>query len=425
MGKQGSNHRGEAAGRRGPVSPLGRQQRTIAVLAACDRFNFGDLLFPFIIKEFLAQPYDCQARTFAIEQSNLSRMGAVPTEALSSLLARGTLQDGDVVVVGGGALIGAPWRSLHHDLVGTRDRLFGRLVRLLVGDAYYERLLARRYGVNHVHAFAVARHDFPARVRVVYNSVGAIGLRACEAQTRAKIAAQLNEADYLSVRDTVSRVVLTEAGVTREIAVAPDSAVLIADIYPKSEVRKRSSPTVGAIQEKYGRGYLALQCFNGIDAAVAGVIAREAEQIFHTTGLPCVLISLGRVHGDDVTVKKLARLISTPRIVVPRSSILEILGLIAGAAVFAGTSLHGNLTAVTYAVPQVALGGRPKLEAFLETWDIASGPTVAWNALSAAIGRALKAPPDALVGKSVHLRELARINCSRLAEAAGLGRSPA
>ena len=51
--------------------------------------------------------------------------------------------------------------------------------------------------------------------------------------------------------------------------------------------------------------------------------------------------------------------------------IVDSIALIAHACVFAGTSLHGNITAMSYGVPHFALHPKvEKLKLFLQKWDV-------------------------------------------------------
>ena len=51
--------------------------------------------------------------------------------------------------------------------------------------------------------------------------------------------------------------------------------------------------------------------------------------------------------------------------------IIDSISLIAHAGVFTGTSLHGNITAMSYSVPHFPLNKHvPKLNDYIEQWDI-------------------------------------------------------
>ena len=64
------------------------------------------------------------------------------------------------------------------------------------------------------------------------------------------------------------------------------------------------------------------------------------------------------------------RLDGVPVELLPHQDVDDILAAIAGARLFVGSSLHGNLIALAYGVPHVGFGARVrKLDFMLRTWD--------------------------------------------------------
>ena len=89
----------------------------------------------------------------------------------------------------------------------------------------------------------------------------------------------------------------------------------------------------------------------------------------------------------------------------PPLPVTDLLALIASARLFAGTSLHGNLTALTYGVPRVGLGpGVRKLDLFLRTWDPTQpNGAAAFSELAARAATALEISPADLEAARSHV----------------------
>lgn len=85
------------------------------------------------------------------------------------------------------------------------------------------------------------------------------------------------------------------------------------------------------------------------------------------------LLTIGKApgHSDDGPLDKLHSLLGDERAYrVDSGNIEDIIRCIATSKLYCGTSLHGAITALAYAVPQIALLPQRviKLSSFLETW---------------------------------------------------------
>src|SRR5690606_9384215 len=72
-------------------------------------------------------------------------------------------------------------------------------------------------------------------------------------------------------------------------------------------------------------------------------------------------------HDDHLALQRIAPLLKHPYTVFEEVTIWDIMYLIAQAKVYMGTSLHGAITAMSYAVPYVGVAV-PKLNSYLQTW---------------------------------------------------------
>jgi hypothetical protein len=102
-------------------------------------------------------------------------------------------------------------------------------------------------------------------------------------------------------------------------------------------------------------------------------IINNLQKIYNKYKLQILLLPLGRAsgHSDHLALKKIKRNIKVNTTLINNYTIYDIMYLIAKSEMFIGTSLHGNITAISYEVPNMGLGKNIiKLDQFLKTWNI-------------------------------------------------------
>lgn len=84
-----------------------------------------------------------------------------------------------------------------------------------------------------------------------------------------------------------------------------------------------------------------------------------------------VLINIGYapLHDDFKSHKILNKAFPNKTILFEDTNIFEIMYLIKNSQIFLGTSLHGNITAMSYNVPHLGFEKINKLKYFLKTWE--------------------------------------------------------
>ena len=77
-------------------------------------------------------------------------------------------------------------------------------------------------------------------------------------------------------------------------------------------------------------------------------------------------------HDDKIALKKIYKNINDNRVYFfNKLNVFDIMYCIANCKFFAGTSLHGNITAMSYGVKHIGLNKKiTKLDEFLKTWEI-------------------------------------------------------
>ncbi|MEZ0255388.1 MAG: polysaccharide pyruvyl transferase family protein, partial [Chthoniobacter sp.] len=216
---------------------------------------------------------------------------------------------------------------------------------------------------------------------------------------------------YISVRDPDSKDRLSFW--KGPIEVVPDSGFLLSKYFPKRHLE----PIQSGLRKALGLddGYLVFHASpattdKGQAAAAAQHVCRLAEAL----NLPILLLPLGPAHGDREFLAEIQQ--QQPgrfRLLEQDFHPLAIASLIAHAAFYVGTGLHGNITAVAYRVPCVTvnvlelsklrhfgnLTGQPVLSA----WAQLSEKVAALKAQAALSENQLNALQDQISG---HLQKL-------------------
>jgi polysaccharide pyruvyl transferase WcaK-like protein len=159
----------------------------------------------------------------------------------------------------------------------------------------------------------------------------------------------------VAVRDERSRRLLEAAGVERDIAVVPDSALLLPRVLPAAELdlwRKRLQadgqfPPDGLGPVIVVQGNYAM---NGLAPALAAALNEIAP------GAHIATVAVSPCHNDHMFAATLANHAGSRVWSLPENAPLEaVAAAIAGAHCFLGVSLHGAITALAYGRPFVTL----------------------------------------------------------------------
>lgn len=327
------------------INWLGKRfwKKHIYVLSASDRFNYGDLLFPFIVKHYfsdLACVINCSTT-----QSDMSDRGALPTEDFS-VLEKLSPSHRNILIIGGGECLFCKW-----------DVILGYVSEELskVGNNYPT-----------LYPFTVGKYELKNLRRVIYNSVGGYQLNErpdlYDDPMNRKL---LKSADYISVRDRV-----TSSGLSRmKLAhcLCADSAILMSKIFSDKYLKENMSDNAKMLLSgKYLFFQIGLQHLKEWTKDYASILTRVSkEKNVHICMCP-IGTALG--HDDPEALSRIsAYLPSDIYTMINNPSIWDIMGLIRWSEIYVGTSLHGAITAMSYRVPLIVHGPK-KLQIYIETW---------------------------------------------------------
>jgi hypothetical protein len=348
----------------------------VAVVGAFDRFNFGDLLFPHVIRsEFDRLGVDAVHRYYSIRGADLRHRGGVDTRPLT-VLGDEPLPRGSLVVVAGGELLTARWSDAYAGLAGPRRTLASKIAARLVGAEPVDLICRRLLGGDRPLPWVLDAKDLGQDAPVSYNGVGGIGIESLPPSLRAAARSRLSRAAFLGVRDPETRRGLVAWDLGLDIRLTPDCAVLAPGVFSREVLEGRASEETRAAVARFGKGYAVIQTGRYPAWGRVGVLADQIRLIHRETGLGVLLLPLGQApgHEDLHPLRRVAELLEgLPVALLPQPDVDDIVVAISSARLFVGSSLHGSLIAMVYGVPHVGFGERVrKLDLMLRTWDPAS-----------------------------------------------------
>ncbi len=343
-----------------PAVPADRKETALVLFGACDRHNLGDLLFPHILAELLAPRAVVVAGLLA---RDLTPFGGHRVRAIGELLRE--CPGAPVIHAGGELLACDAWEAAV--MLLPPEQAPGVIARY---DGRPERFeWARQFlGCDDRAPYCLGKSQFPQHGEVVFLGVGGVDLDRRGAALREEVLAKLRTADWIGARDSLTFAHLSAAGIPATLM--PDAAVLTAELFGERIRSRAEGGEVAAACAAFPRGFVAVQfaAALGDDATLARIAAgllREAA------GRGIVLFRAGAApwHDDLDAYRRLAARLPGAR-VFASLDIWDICALIASAAGFAGSSLHGRIVAQAFGVPVVEgiVPAGEKVAAYRDTW---------------------------------------------------------
>ncbi len=295
--------------------------------------NYGDLLFPLLAKEEFCGLSNNVLRA-------VSPIGGAPPGLSDCAPCIGALdlvqgaEDVDGALIGGGNIIHCmpskqpPYVAAGRGSLGYGDLWIGPTCLL------------------------------PEHVPIVWNAPGVPG--PFEKAHHELVKTALKRTNYLSVRDELSRQYLLDVWSDADIAIAPDSAWAINRLWTREDLKfeyeslfSRLGIPVSdrTIVFHLNRRYLGGK---GIRA-----IGKQLDSIAEQMSARPLLIAFAPCHGDDTLAREVAASMASHPVLIDRpQSLREIAACIAFSSAYAGSSMHGLITASAFGVPGVSVAKR-------------------------------------------------------------------
>ncbi len=344
------------------------------LFGAFDRHNFGDLLLAHVAAQLLPTR---ELQFAGLVARDLRRFGGHRVRAIAELIASHRGERLDLIHVGGELLTCDAWEAAV--MVSAR----GSVQTAIAQQAAWRRDPAAwahaTFGTRSLAPYVVAKAAWPDLQggRVYFNAVGGVHLHKRDPAFRSEIAAALAAATAVSVRDECTRAHLQAMGIATRLI--PDPAVMVNALFG-ARIRARASlPAMADVLTAFAQGYAAVQ-FDArfSDDATLDIIAGQLDQVAAEQGLGIVLFRAGAApwHDDIDVYRRLAQRLRVASLRIFGSlQVWDICALIAHGRVYCGSSLHGRIVAMAFALARVNLawdgdeGTEDKPSAFAATWD--------------------------------------------------------
>lgn len=385
--------------------------RPVILFGAFDRHNLGDLLFPHIVGALLPG----RPLVFAgLAARDLRPFGGHAVVALSQLALPAQDPPHTLIHVGGEILTCDAWQAavmlLPPDAVQPTIAYFA--ARPDERPAWALGCL----GTSALAPYTVSRRQHPALARVVFNAVGGTALDQAEPALRAEVLDTLRAADAVGVRDRQTLAHLAAAGIAARLM--PDPAVMVAELFGERVRQQARAGEVAQVLRRFPRGYIAVQFsadFGDDDSLTQ--IASQLDPVAVSHGLGVVLFRAGAAPWHDELSglgRVAAGLRSGSALLFQSLDLWDLCALVAYSRAFCGSSLHGRIVAMAFAVPRLSLrapgaAGPGKHEAFAATWEAEGQPgVVALRDIAAGLHQALAVDPAQLQQQAGQLAGLYR-----------------
>ncbi|WP_068544421.1 polysaccharide pyruvyl transferase family protein [Thalassotalea crassostreae] len=349
----------------------------IILYGAFDRHNYGDLLFPLIMQRVINREYpEKRVEVSGLIDSDLSEFGAPKTISINKALKRA--KKDAAIILAGGDIVACNWQSAYGYLLPTTihplyERLTWRLPKLT------DYLVSRKVGLTSCFPFNLNKKDAGENRRIIYNSVGATSVSNLkDTKDIAYLSEMINNADYVTVRDHFSQKNLQNISVP-SVEIAPDSATVMSTYISVEELTEKTSSSTHSILNKFKHGFIVFQISQAHVKGNTEKFAREIEKLYEELQLPVLFVAIGKAagHNDIAGVKNIMSMLNSNVIYDSYldGSIFDLMNIIRNSSCYCGTSLHGLITSMSFAVPRVAL--LPKLRKqinYMKTWDLPHMP---------------------------------------------------
>jgi polysaccharide pyruvyl transferase WcaK-like protein len=289
----------------------------LAHFGTFDVKNYGDLLFPRIAEHKLGDVFTAV--------THISPVGGQPyRDVPAAMTLRQVRQEGmrfDAVLIGGGNIVHARPSGLV-EYASVRRTAYPAL---WAGAAE----LARAQGIP-----------------IATNAPGVP--RSMKRPTATAMRLALRSVDYLAVRDQLSADHLSSAGLTARVML--DSALQIDEVFGGADDLRASFE--GAAEGLEHGGYAAVHINDRYADGTPDAMAAVLDELSRSLDMPLHLLAIGPCHGDDAYAREVAALMTTrPRVWDRLDRVQDIAAVLANAAIYIGSSLHGFITASSYGVP--------------------------------------------------------------------------
>lgn len=344
------------------------KKKRLYIYAPNDRFNYGDLLFPYILTFYFKKYFD-DIVYVSTSKSDLSEKGGIPTVDYKALYNTDDTWENHLIMAGGESLC-VRWNTILSYVkpwVHTANRITWKLRRIFGKKVFgiLEKFISVVCGTKTYFAFTVGKNELPQFQTIIYNALGGARLLESDILNSRKVQNILSSVDILSVRDEDTSAALSQYKIKNSIC--PDTAIIMSDVFSEQELRNHLSINI----QDFDEGYIFFQGNIETWKEKYSLAAHQVKNLYEKTGTKICLCSIGTAlgHGDDVALSHISEEIQDKKsyVLVSEPNLYDIMWLIKHSQIYIGTSLHGVITAMSFGIPFVGYGSK-KQKVFIKKW---------------------------------------------------------
>lgn len=339
----------------------------IALVGAFDRYNYGDILMPIIMRNQIIDNLNIKNMEFSyygLFESDMSKCKGYSTQALSKLKNK----DVDVIIFVGGEILTSRYTGMYLNTLNNKLKIFYFKSMRRLFNSFTENMCRKKTGLDYLKPWIPNKNDFKTK-KIIYNTVGGDLFFGTDKDSVTSVINNINSFDYISIRE--SQTYNAVKSIRKDIFLFPDSVVSISKYISEQEIEKNISKSKKDFIDGFGK-YFVLQVNKIIGLKNIESLTEEILKIEDKYDVKCILLPIGYAQGheDTVPLSMINHKINNKKTVYfDYNNIYETLYILKNATLYIGTSLHGAITAISYGIPHFALTNKiKKLVDFLETW---------------------------------------------------------
>ena len=281
-------------------------KKRLYILAPNDRFNYGDLLFPYILTYYFSNMFD-DIVYVSTTKSDLSDRGGIKTKGYSELFNVDANWENHLIVAGGESLCTSwivilsyiiPWVRLLY-------RLSYKMAKLSIGkriSSFCSSFVDFAFKTKTHFVFSVGKNELPQFKSIAYNALGGSGLLNSDILDNSKVRNILNSVDYFTVRDKVTSLALKKYRIKH--AICPDTAIMMSDVFNEEMLLHNISIS----SELSKTDYIFFQGNLNLWKGKYELAASQLMDLANVTRYKICLCPIGTAlgHSDQVALKNIA-----------------------------------------------------------------------------------------------------------------------
>ena len=359
----------------------------IGLVGAFDRNNYGDVLMPIIMEKQIIKNLpnlNIEFEYYGQSYSDMKDLCAKRTIPLNNIYSNPC----DIVIVVGGQVLSALYTGMYLNLQTSSTEIFKYKILNKFFKKYTEKKCKKKLKGKSIKPWILDKDDIKCK-KLIYNTVGGNVLEGISDELI--ISKVVKKIDYISIREKDSFSILKKY--KEDSLLYPDSIINLSSYMEENEIYGNVRKEIKEKVSNFGR-YFVFQIKNNYGRLYINEIVKQIKDTIRKTSLKCILLPIGYAQGheDHIILKKIYKLLDEDSCYMPyNNNIYETIYIIKNSKFFAGTSLHGIITAISYNIPNIIVTTHlSKLNSFVKTWNTTMIPNTPIEKISHNISNIMK-----------------------------------